>query len=482
MIPVRAAAARNTRIVVKSNPAGIPTGFLQAGGSPPGYFFPAEKGMEKQEKYASLSKTPHSWEVFTMRLLHTSDWHLGRTLEGRSRQAEQEDFLDELGRLADEEKVDAVLVAGDVFDSVNPPAAAEQLFYDALDELAAGGRRAVVVIAGNHDSPERLVAASPLARRHGIALFGSPGEDSLVQARPGAGGPILDGGPSWLEIGIPGCDHTAILLALPYLSETRLKELLHSSLEDEARMQKAYSAKIRTIFDQLATRFRPESANLVLSHIFVQGGSSSDSERPLFSVGGACTVRAEDLPTAQYIALGHLHRAQRIKDVAGVCRYAGSPLAYSFSEAGQAKSVVLVEVLPGRPALTREIHLACGSPLVRWRALDGLPDVYRWLAEGRDPRAWIDLEIHLREPLSLQEVHDLRRECDRFIDIRPVYPELAGELARPSRSGLSIENMFELFFEKKMGVRPDPETLALFMAVLSEKEEGEGTGHEADQP
>ncbi|MDA8335539.1 MAG: exonuclease subunit SbcD [Peptococcaceae bacterium] len=415
-----------------------------------------------------------------MRFLHTADWHLGRTLEGRSRQKEQEDFLNELCRLADAEKADAVLVAGDVFDSVNPPAAAEQLFYDALDELAAGGARAVVVVAGNHDSPERLVAASPLARRHGIALFGLPGADP--PARSASGGPILDLGPSWLEIGVPGCDHTAVLLALPYLSETRLKELLPAALEDEPGMQKAYTAKIRAIFSQLAGRLRAGSAAVALSHIFVLGGSSSESERPLFSVGGACTVRAEDLPAVQYTALGHLHRPQRIKDVPGVCRYAGSPLAYSFSEAGQAKSVVLAEVIPGRPAETREIYLACGAPLTRWRAEDGPAQVYRWLEEGRDAGAWIDLEIHLKEPLSLQEVHDLRGRCDRFIDIRPVYPELVGDMARPSRSDLSVENMFELFFEKKMGVRPDARTVALFLEILSAREEGEGKPDEAGQP
>lgn len=409
-----------------------------------------------------------------MRFLHTSDWHLGRTLEGRSRQTEQEDFLNELCRLAKMEKADAVLIAGDVFDSVNPPAASEQLFYDALDELAEGGRRAVVVVAGNHDSPQRLAAASPLARRHGIALFGLPGEDPRIGA-----GPILDAGPSWVEIGLPGCDHKAIVLALPYLSETRLKELLVSSLDDEAAMQLAYTAKVRHIFAQLTHRFRPDCANVAMSHIFVQGGSPSESERPLFSVGGACTVASRDLPPAQYIALGHLHRPQRIKDAPGDCRYAGSPLAYSFSEAGQAKSVVWTEVVPGRPAVIREIYLDCGAPLVRWQAVEGLSQVYRWLEQGRDPRAWIDLEIHLQTPLSLQEVHDLRGACDHFIDIRPVYPQLAQDMVRPARKGLSIENMFELFFEKKMGIRPDPGTVALFMEVLSE--EGDAP-LEADQP
>jgi len=409
-----------------------------------------------------------------MRFLHTADWHLGRTLEGRSREREQEAFVAEIRRLADDEKVDAVLIAGDVFDSVNPPAAAEQLFYDALDELAAGGRRAVVVIAGNHDSPQRLVAAAPLARRHGIALFGLPRENPL------SGGPVLDGGPSWVELGVPGCDHRAVVLALPYLSETRARELLPADLEDEAATQAAYTARIKAVFEQLAGRFRPDTANVAVSHLFVLGGSPSDSERPLFSVGGACTVRAADLPAAQYMALGHLHRPQTVRDAAGLCRYAGSPLAYSFSEAGQAKSVAVADVRPGRRAEAREVFLAAGCPLVRWRAVEGVAQVWRWLEEGRDAGAWIDLEIHLSNPLSIGEVHELRQKCDRFIDIRPVLPEVAGETVRSSRGGMPIQNLFELFFEKKTGVRPDGETVALFMEILSQKEEGEGV--EAGQP
>ncbi len=111
-----------------------------------------------------------------MRILHTSDWHLGRTLEGRSRLEEQVMFIDELCGIVEAEAVDLVLIAGDVFDTVNPPAAAEELFYDALNRLADGGKRGIVVIAGNHDNPERLCAASPLAERNGIILYGLPKE------------------------------------------------------------------------------------------------------------------------------------------------------------------------------------------------------------------------------------------------------------------------------------------------------------------
>lgn len=418
-----------------------------------------------------------------MRFLHTSDWHLGRTLEGRSRQAEQEEFLAELCRLAGEEKVDVVLVAGDVYDAFNPPAAAEQLFYDVVDELSAGGRRAVVVIAGNHDSPERLVAASPLARRQGIVLLGLPQSAPSFTFPVDFGGPgaagsgrvrILAGGPSWLELAVPGCSHSAVLLALPYPSEARLRELFQESLADEAAAQQAYSARIRRLFNELAGNFRPDTVNVAISHIFVQGGRTCDSERPIFSVGGACTVLPEDLPAgAQYVALGHLHRPQAVHGSRVPCRYSGSPLAYSFSEAGQAKSVTLVDVLPGRPAQVREVHLSCGRPLVEWRAYEGPAQVYRWLAEGRDPRAWINLEVWVEAPLSLPEVQELRKACPRFVDIRAVYPEALRYAARESRAGMPVDQLFASFYERRYGVKPDDQMIALFLEILGEGEAGE---------
>lgn len=405
-----------------------------------------------------------------MRFLHTSDWHLGRTLEGRSRQAEQEEFLEELYRIVNDEKIDAVLVAGDIFDSFNPSAAAGQLYYDALDNLSAGGKRAVIVIAGNHDSPERLVAASPLAGRQGITLLGLPGDVPLIRytadnSRAG----VIAGGKSWLELGVPGCNHTAVIIALPYPSEARLREILHHSLEDEMGVLEAYSSKISHLFGELVENYRRDTVNLALSHLFVQGGRTSDSERPIFSIGGASTVSPDDLPgSAQYIGLGHLHRPQAVRGGSAVCRYSGSPLAYSFSEAGQTKSVIVADIMPGQAAGVKEIVLSSGRPLVRWKADGGLAQVYRWLEEGRDPRAWIDLEISVNEPLSLQEVQQLRKSCWRFIDIRAIYPEIQHQIERQTRAGLPIDQLFTIFYERKYGVRPDEQMISLFMDILGD--------------
>lgn len=402
-----------------------------------------------------------------MRILHTSDWHLGRTLEGRCRQKEQEEFINELCLIADDQEIDCLLVAGDVFDAFNPPAIAERLFYDALDRLAGGGRRAVVVIAGNHDNPDRLIAATPLARRHGIVLLGLPREKPFLPSDGPGRVRMLRGGPSWLEMTTPGCSHSAVILTLPYPSETRLKELLQASLDDEVVAREAYSRRVELIFQRLSGHYRTDTVNLAVSHIFVQGGWSSDSERPIYSVGGACTVAPEALPAGgQYVALGHLHRSQIVTGSPVPCRYSGSPLAYSFSEAGQAKSVIVVDAVPGRPADVRELHLSSGRPLVRWRA-EKTAQVFRWLDEGRDSRAWIDLEIQVDAPLSTGEIYELRKACERFIDIRAIYPELEVAAAAESLSHLPIDQLFSRFYIRKVGCSPDEKLVDLFMELLS---------------
>ncbi len=406
-----------------------------------------------------------------MRILHTSDWHLGRALEGRSRQKEQEDFIEEICLISDDQNIDCLILAGDVFDAFNPPAFAEQLFYEALDRLSLGGSRAVVVLAGNHDNPERLIAAAPIARRHGIVLLGLPSEEPYLSTPDTGGVHIVRGGASWLEMAVPGCSHGAVILALPYPSETRLKELLCDSLDDESLVMESYSNRVKLTFEQLSRQYRMDTVNIAASHIFVQGGWTSDSERPVYSVGGAYTVDPGAMPgRAQYVALGHLHRPQVVAGSPALCRYAGSPLAYSFSEAGQAKSVTVVEIIPGSTPEINEIHLSSGRPLVRWRAVS-TEQVYRWLEEGRDSSAWIDLEIKVEAPLSIAEIHKLRKACERFIEIRPVYPELEVAAARESIAGLPIEELFSRFYQRKKGSAPDNKLVELFMEMIGQPEE-----------
>ncbi|MFC0299168.1 exonuclease SbcCD subunit D [Geobacillus jurassicus] len=390
-----------------------------------------------------------------MRILHTADWHFGRTLEGRSRMAEQEAFVDELVEIVKKEQIDVILVAGDVFDSVNPPAAAERLFYESLARLSDKGRRPVAVISGNHDHPDRISAARTLMYEHNIFLFGRP------QA-------------SVCRIDVPSCGETMMLAPLAYPSESRLAELLSSDCE-ETTLRDRYDDRIRALLAAMAASFTVETVNVAMSHLYVAGGHTSDSERPI-EVGGAYTVAAESLPkTAQYVALGHLHRPQDVKRAETAARYSGSPLAYSFSEAGHAKSVTVVDVHPGGAAKVAEIPLASGKPLVRWKATEGLAQVYRWCEEGRDRSSWIDLEIHVTEPLTMEEIDRLRKLHSGFVHIRPVFPNRVEEAGKMSREPLSLEEMFHRFYERQTGGQtPDEELVRLFLELAAEEEKEGG--------
>ncbi|OKP91163.1 exonuclease sbcCD subunit D [Paenibacillus helianthi] len=383
-----------------------------------------------------------------MRILHTGDWHLGRTLEGRSRQKEQEQFIDELVEIADDSQADLILMAGDVYDSVNPPAAAEQLFYDAAARLTANGRP-LVVISGNHDQPERVASVSPLVRRQGITLVGLPTSEPVTVHAVRTG-----------EI--------AKIAALPYPSEARLGELLAGdSGEDELRL--AYSARVGRLMNMLGREFTPHTVNLAMSHIYVLGGVESDSERPI-QVGGAYTVDPSALSCgAQYTALGHLHRAQRVKGD-GMIRYSGSPLAYSFSEAGQAKSVALLEIAPGGEPSFEEIYLRCGRPLVNWKSSGGLQEVYNWLDEGRDATAFIDLELRLTEAMSLNDIQRLRKSREGIIHIRPVYPQMEQELEEMARSRMPVQELFRRFYQRQTGgAEPEDSLIELFLELAEEE-------------
>ncbi|AIQ70514.1 exonuclease SbcCD subunit D [Paenibacillus graminis] len=383
-----------------------------------------------------------------MRILHTGDWHLGRMLEGRSRQKEQEQFIDELVEIADASQADLILMAGDVYDSVNPPAAAEQLFYDAAARLTANGRP-LVVISGNHDQPERVASVSPLVRRQGITLVGMPTSEPVTVHAVRTG-------------------EVAKIAALPYPSEARLGELLAGDAgEDELRL--AYSARVGRLMNLLGREFTPQTVNLAMSHIYVLGGVESDSERPI-QVGGAYTVDPSALSCgAQYTALGHLHRAQRVKG-GNMIRYSGSPLAYSFSEAGQAKSVAMIEVAPGGEPSFEEIYLRCGRPLVNWKSSGGLQEVYGWLDEGRDATAFIDLELRLTEAMSLNDIQRLRKSREGIIHIRPVYPQMEQELEEMARSRMPVQELFRRFYQRQTGgAEPEDSLIELFLELAEEE-------------
>ncbi|WHH57449.1 exonuclease SbcCD subunit D C-terminal domain-containing protein [Petroclostridium sp. X23] len=408
-----------------------------------------------------------------MRILHTSDWHLGKHLENISRIEEQREFIDELCDICEQESIDIVLIAGDIFDTYTPSAAAEELFYDAVDRLSDKGRRAVIVIAGNHDSPERLCAASPLAYKNGVIILGYPNSDAGEYPTIGNNIKVVDSGSGWLELKTGNCAHHAVIIALPYPSESRLEQVLcHET--DEEKQQKAYSDKITDVLTQLSEKFRQDTVNLIVSHLFLNGGKECDSERTL-QVGGAMTVNTQKLPTnAQYIALGHLHRPQRIKSAPAPTVYSGSPLAYSFSEAGQAKAVFVVDAVPGNEADIKEIFLNSGKPLVRWIAEQGIEQAMAWCKEGKDKNAWIDLEIHTDRIITSEEQKELREQNSGIMNIRPVIISEDREIETfQDRETKKIDELFKEYYHYKTGTEISEELINTFLDILNDEESAE---------
>ncbi|MDK2934653.1 MAG: repair protein SbcD/Mre11 [Clostridiales bacterium] len=409
----------------------------------------------------------------TVKILHTSDWHLGKFLEHINRINEQKEFIDELCNIVEQENIDLVLIAGDIFDTYNPSSAAEELFYEAVDRLNDKGKRGVVVIAGNHDSPERLCAASPLAYKNGIVLLGYPGSDAGTYGIKNNNIQIVDSGQGWLELNIEGCKDHAVIITLPYPSESRLEQMVSSEI-DEEKQQQAYSDKIGTILANLSQKFRKDTVNLVISHIFIKGGETSESERTL-QVGGAMTVDPAVLPgNAHYIALGHLHRPQQVKYAPSPTYYSGSPLAYSFSETGYSKVVYVIDAVADSEANIKKIYLNSGKPLVRWVAKNGIQQAFQWCEEGRDANAWIDLEIYTDRILTMEEQKQLRQLNPGIINIRPKLTAEDREIeGYENRETKSIDVLFQEYYKYRVGMEVSEELMNTFLSVIYEEESEE---------
>ncbi|NLM47857.1 MAG: exonuclease SbcCD subunit D [Epulopiscium sp.] len=405
-----------------------------------------------------------------MRILHTSDWHLGKHLEGYSRLEEQEKFIEELIEIIDRESVDLVIIAGDIYDNGNPSAKAEKLFYSSLKRITKGGKIPALIIAGNHDNPDRLVAASPLAYEQGIILLGTP--NSKAVAGDYDYYRIVDAGEGYIEI--EKNNEHLLALTLPYPSEKRLNEMISESLEEEEQ-QKSYSQKIGSILENLSSKFREDTINIVVGHFYVAGGEVSDSERPV-QLGGSYVVEADVFPQkAQYIALGHLHRPQKVKGTDLEAYYSGSPIQYSKSEIFYAKSVYIVDLLPGQKAVVKEILLKNYKPIEVWKC-DSIEEAIMKCKENSDKDVWVYLEIKTDRVLLQSEIKEMRRLKKDIVEIVPVFNDEEEELEIEDIREKTLEELFVDFYYHQKQVKPTEEMIELFLSIMNEGEEEDEAG------
>lgn len=407
-----------------------------------------------------------------MRILHTADWHLGRRLEGRSRHEEQERVLDEICHIVDDGAIDAVIVAGDVFDAYNPPAESEALFYRTMTRLSNGGRRAVVVIAGNHDSPDRLIASDPYARALGITTIGYPKDIPALYDGGSDQVACIESAPSFIRLRLPRSNQLLGVLALPYPSESRLRELLTVDVENEEQATIDYNHRVRTFLDDCSRRFQPDQVNIITSHLFVAGGEECESERQI-QVGGLYTIDPFSFPSsASYVALGHLHRAQTFQGREGIpVRYSGSILQYSFSEAEQQKSVTILE--QGDTGFTHTtIPLREGRTLRRWIIEGGLPELEHRLAET-GPDDLLSITVTLDEPPAPDYMSNLRRAHHGIVLCNTRYHRLAGENGElvVDIEALPLDEQFRRFVAARFNEPCSNEVLKLFLELAATGDE-----------
>ncbi|MGC0333454.1 exonuclease SbcD [Streptomyces sp. SAI-170] len=298
-----------------------------------------------------------------MRLLHTSDWHLGRAFHRVSMLGAQAEFIGHLVATARERDVDAVVVAGDVYDRAVPPLAAVELFDDALHRLADLGVP-TVMISGNHDSARRLGVGAGLIGRAGIHLRTDPAA---------CGTPVV------LR---DTCGDVAFY-GLPYLEPALVKD---EFAVDRPGHEAVLAAAMDRVRADLATRARG-TRSVVLAHAFVTGGEPSDSERDI-AVGGVAAVPAGVFDGVDYAALGHLHGSQTITERV---RYSGSPLPYSFSEADHRKSMWLVD-LDGEGQVSAE-RVDCPVPRALARLRGTLEELLADPTLDRHEESWVEATL-----------------------------------------------------------------------------------------
>ncbi len=400
-----------------------------------------------------------------MRILHTADWHLGKRLEDFSRLEEQKDVLEEICSIADSENVDAVLIAGDLFDTYNPSSEAVDLFYKTLKRLSANSARPVTAIAGNHDSPERIEVPDPLARECGIFFAGYP-NTKVPEIELDSGVKILKSEPGFVEMKLPEQDYPLRLVLTPYANEQRLKTYFDIENREE-ELRQILTEKWRETTDEHCDN---NGVNILLTHLFMTKKDAvppeePDDEKPILHVGGAQTVYSANIPEQiQYTAIGHLHRYQVVDEQHCPVIYSGSPLSYSFSEANQAKFVSIIDAQPGRPAEHKRIELTKGKKLLRAR-FDSIDDAVVWLEAN--PNSLVELTIVQDDYLNSMDRKRLQNAHDGIVAIIPEITRVESDSSRKAGIDLnkSIDELFIDYFKFRHEQEPNEELLDLFKEI-----------------
>lgn len=380
-----------------------------------------------------------------MRIVHTSDWHAGRIWKSRNRLEELRAVLDNLATFIERERIDLVLMSGDVFDSTSPPAEAERAVSEFFMRL---GRAKVpsVVVAGNHDSPARLEAWGLLAEFVGVRTLGLPKrrtEGGLIELAAKSG-------------------ERACIAAVPFAPVGRLVEAL-TLAHDETAARQLYADAMQRIFAHLSDGFRAEAVNLAVGHSHVAGAKPTGSER-VVTLGDDWAATPQSLPsTAQYVALGHIHLPQRVQAAGPHTEYAGSPMQLDFGEVGQVKTFAVVQVTPGKPPRVERMPYEGGLQLGDWSGT--LPEL-ETSVDGLAAFGYLRVRVSLDAP-----VPDLNRRVRQLLPnvvvVDAVLPELDLDRAAPLAASVAPADRFRAFHQRRHQREPEEATMRLFTELYA---------------
>ncbi|QEN09131.1 exonuclease subunit SbcD [Oceanispirochaeta crateris] len=405
-----------------------------------------------------------------MKILHTSDWHLGKKLGNWSRLEEQKEILDEIIEICRIEEPDLILLSGDLYDSWNPPHEAIELLYRSLHRMTGGGKRIILALAGNHDAPEHVEAPDALARECGIFFMGYPeSQPEDISLDSGLSASFPDPGMVLFK-GLPGVREEVRIICTPYASETRMRRYLDVENKEDA---------LRTVLTKrwknLATKyFNDQGINLMAAHLFMGSRSEllaeeePEGEKSILHPGGLEQIYTESLPgECQYMALGHLHRGFPVASSPVPAVYSGSPGAYSLSEKSEGKSVVLITVQPGGKAKYRFHPLQSPWPLYR-KTFSSADEAVTWLQEH--PRGYVEITMKTEEYLRGAEKQKILQSHERILAIIPELKNKGGEEIFKKRnfSGKSIREVFDEYYRSsRQNTPPGEELMNLLDEILS---------------
>ncbi|WP_299702119.1 exonuclease SbcCD subunit D C-terminal domain-containing protein [uncultured Pontibacter sp.] len=398
-----------------------------------------------------------------MRVLHTSDWHLGQRLVNLERTDEHQHFLDWLLQTIDAEKVDVLLMAGDVFDTGAPSNTALRQYYTFLTKVCATCCRHIIITGGNHDSVSTLNAPKELLDCFNIKVIGGATTDLLDEL---------------IELRDENGNLELVVCAVPFLRDrdVRLSVAGESYEEREQRIKQGIAAHYAAFVPHVQSYKTQAIPVVAMGHLFAAGGSASDSEKEIH-VGNLGQIGADQFPKEfDYVALGHLHRPQQVNKSHHI-RYSGSPIPLSFSEVADKKVVFVLDFEAGKLSDLKEIAIPTCRKLVRFKG--ELEEVKQKIAvydnSGYTMPAWAELQVELEAPIpdlnqQLEEIFNLKnKELQLLIHRPPIIKTVRQTLEQQVQEEVDLHTLSEkdVFLKRCESAFPESDHTEL-MANFSE--------------